>query len=67
MVIRSTEQRLYTSEEYLEREIDSEEKHEYIDEEIILMPGGMPNHTLLPIPKYRQYFRRRDRQLIEFR
>ncbi|NJO42889.1 MAG: Uma2 family endonuclease [Cyanobacteria bacterium RU_5_0] len=42
---QATEQRLYTPEEYLELEINSEERHEYVDGEIILMPGGMPNHN----------------------
>lgn len=35
----------HTLEEYLELEDNSDERHEYIDEEIILMPGGMPNHN----------------------
>ncbi|NJR62083.1 MAG: Uma2 family endonuclease [Cyanobacteria bacterium CRU_2_1] len=42
---QAIEQRLYTPEEYLELEINSEERHEYVDGEIILMPGGMPNHN----------------------
>jgi Uma2 family endonuclease len=37
--------RIYSPEEYLELEIPLEEKHEYIDREIRLMPGGMPNHN----------------------
>lgn len=39
------EQKKYSLEDYLEFEVNSEEKHEYIDGEIILMPGGMPNHN----------------------
>jgi Uma2 family endonuclease len=39
------EQRYYSPEEYLEMEVNSEEKHEYIDGQIILMAGGTPNHN----------------------
>jgi Uma2 family endonuclease len=35
----------YTPQEYLDLEIPALERHEYIDGEIILMPGGMPNHN----------------------
>ncbi len=45
MIMQSEEKRHYTAEEYLELEANSEERHEYIDGEIILMPGGMPNHN----------------------
>lgn len=44
-MIQAIEQRLYTPQEYLELEIDSEERHEYIDGEIVPMVGGMPNHN----------------------
>ncbi|MEO1145390.1 MAG: Uma2 family endonuclease [Cyanobacteria bacterium J06638_22] len=37
--------RTYTPEEYLELEIASEERHEYIGGEIIPMTGGTPNHN----------------------
>ena len=37
----------YTSEEYLEFEINSPERHEYINGEIIPMTGGLPNHNLI--------------------
>jgi hypothetical protein len=37
----------YTPEEYLEFEINSPERHEYIDGEIIPMTGGLPNHNLI--------------------
>ncbi len=37
----------YTPEEYLEFEINSPERHEYIDGEIIPMTGGLPNHNRL--------------------
>ncbi|MBW4512957.1 MAG: Uma2 family endonuclease [Scytonematopsis contorta HA4267-MV1] len=39
------EQRYYSLEEYLELEVESEERHEYIDGEIIPMTGGSPNHN----------------------
>ena len=39
------EQKTYTPAEYLELEILSEERHEYINEEIRLMTGGTPNHN----------------------
>lgn len=35
----------YTQEEYLEREISSGNRHEYVDGEIRLMTGGTPNHN----------------------
>lgn len=38
-------QRYYTSEEYLERKINSEDRHEYLYGEIICMTGGTPNHN----------------------
>jgi Uma2 family endonuclease len=37
----------YTPEEYLEFEINSPERHEYINGEIIPMTGGIPNHNRL--------------------
>jgi Uma2 family endonuclease len=45
MIVQLQETRTYSPEEYLALEISSEEKHEYIDGEIILMPGGTPNHN----------------------
>ncbi len=38
-------QRYYTPEEYLELEVNSQERHEYIDGQIIPMTGGTPNHN----------------------
>lgn len=35
----------YSFEEYLELEVNSEERHEYRDGQIILMNGGTPNHN----------------------
>jgi Uma2 family endonuclease len=43
------EQRYYSPEEYLELEVNSEERHEYIDGQIILMTGGTPNHNQIAL------------------
>lgn len=43
MVIQA--QRSYSLEEYLELEVASEERHEYIDGEIVPVTGGAPNHN----------------------
>jgi Uma2 family endonuclease len=43
------EQRTYTCEEYLEFEVASEERHEYVNGEIRLMTGGTPDHNELAI------------------
>lgn len=45
MIMQAEEKKYYSPEEYLELEVNAEEKHEYIDGEIILMSGGMPNHN----------------------
>ena len=45
MIMQAEEKKNYTLEEYLELEANSQERHEYIDGEIILMPVGMPNHN----------------------
>jgi Uma2 family endonuclease len=42
---QALEQRTYTREEYLEFEVDSEERHEYVNGDIRLMTGGTPNHN----------------------
>ncbi|MDB9343237.1 Uma2 family endonuclease [Nodularia spumigena CS-586/05] len=41
------EKRYYSPEEYLELEVNSEIRHEYIDGQIIPMTGGTPNHNQL--------------------
>ncbi|MBD2354695.1 Uma2 family endonuclease [Tolypothrix sp. FACHB-123] len=46
MTIAQT-QKYYSPEEYLELEVNSEERHEYIDGQIIPMTGGTPNHNKL--------------------
>ncbi|HAG84219.1 MAG TPA: hypothetical protein DCL61_24445 [Cyanobacteria bacterium UBA12227] len=45
MLTQVEEKKVYTSEEYLEFEVHSEERHEYINGEIVLMTGGTPNHN----------------------
>jgi Uma2 family endonuclease len=45
MIMQAQEKLYYSPEEYLELEINSEERHEYIDGEIIVMTGGTPNHN----------------------
>jgi Uma2 family endonuclease len=44
-MIAQIEKRLYTAEEYLELEIASDIRSEYLDGEIIPMTGGLPNHN----------------------
>jgi Uma2 family endonuclease len=43
------EQREYTPTEYLEIEVISEYRHEYIDGQIIPMTGGTPNHNQIAL------------------
>ena len=40
---------LYSAEEYLELEVNSEERHEYIKGEIIQVTGGTPNHNKIAL------------------
>ncbi len=42
---QTLEQRTYTCEEYLEFEVASGERHEYVNGEIRLMTGGTPDHN----------------------
>ncbi|HIK06739.1 MAG TPA: Uma2 family endonuclease [Trichormus sp. M33_DOE_039] len=39
------EQHYYSPEEYLKMEVNSEEKHEYIDGQIVLVPSETPKHN----------------------
>lgn len=48
-MIQTLEQRTYTHEEYLEFELASEERHEYVNGEIRLMTGGTPDHNEIAI------------------
>src|SRR4028118_1329739 len=45
MIMQAEDKKIYTPEEYLEFEVNSEERHEYINGEIVLMTGGTPNHN----------------------
>jgi Uma2 family endonuclease len=45
MILQAQAKRYYTPEEYLDLEVNSEERHEYIKGEINLMTGGLPNHN----------------------
>jgi Uma2 family endonuclease len=45
MVIQAEEKRYYTPEEYLEFEVASDERHEYVDGAIVLKVGGTPDHS----------------------
>ncbi|MBD2180046.1 Uma2 family endonuclease [Aerosakkonema funiforme] len=45
MIVQAEDKKYYTPEEYLDFEVNSEERHEYINGEIVLMTGGMPNHN----------------------
>lgn len=49
MIIQAEDKKIYTSEEYLEFEVNSEERHEYINGEIVLMTGGTPNHNQIAL------------------
>ncbi|WP_330219942.1 Uma2 family endonuclease [Chroogloeocystis siderophila] len=42
---QALEQRTYTPEEYLNFEVNSDERHEYINQEIIPMTDGTPAHN----------------------
>ena len=44
-MIQAIEKKIYTSEEYFEFELGSEERHEYDNGKIKLMTGGTPNHN----------------------
>jgi Uma2 family endonuclease len=44
-MLLQTEKKHYTIEEYLDFELASEERHEYINGEIVPMTGGTPNHN----------------------
>lgn len=44
-MIAPVETKTYTAQEYLELEINSQERHEFLHGEIVLMAGGAPNHN----------------------
>ncbi|MGB6170141.1 MAG: Uma2 family endonuclease, partial [Geitlerinemataceae cyanobacterium] len=45
MIMQAEEQKIYTPDEYLDFEVNSEFRHEYINSEIVPMTGGTPNHN----------------------
>jgi Uma2 family endonuclease len=45
MIAQTPEQPPYSLAEYLQFEVNSQERHEYINGEVILMSGGLPNHN----------------------
>ncbi len=45
MVMSALAAKRYTAEEYLEFELNSELRHEFMDGEIVPMSGGTPNHN----------------------
>jgi len=49
MIMQLKEKKVYTPEEYIDIEVNSEERHEYINGEIILMTGGTPNHNQIAL------------------
>lgn len=49
MLAQVQEQRQYSPEEYLKTEVNSEERHEYINEQIVTMTGGTPNHNQIAL------------------
>lgn len=45
MIMQAEEKKVYTPDEYLDFEVDSELRHEYIHGEIVPITGGTPNHN----------------------
>ncbi|MEQ9356839.1 Uma2 family endonuclease [Coleofasciculus chthonoplastes] len=45
MIMQAEDKKIYTLEDYLEFEVNSENRHEFINGEIVLMTGGTPNHN----------------------
>jgi Uma2 family endonuclease len=49
MMMQAQEKTNYTPEEYIEFEVNSEERHEYINGEILRVTGGTPNHNQIAL------------------
>ncbi len=47
MIAQAEENKLYTPEEYLEFEVNSEERHEYINGKVVCVSGESPNHNFI--------------------
>jgi len=45
MIMQAEEKKIYTSDEYLDFEVNSGTRHEYINGEIIPITGGTPEHN----------------------
>jgi hypothetical protein len=45
-IIAPVETKTYTPEEYLEAEVNSQDRHEFIKVKIVLMTGDTPNHNI---------------------
>lgn len=54
-MVLQTESRFYTPQEYLELEEKAEDRSEYIDGEIRLMPGGTTNHNKIALNFCRKF------------
>ncbi|MEM6838800.1 MAG: Uma2 family endonuclease [Cyanobacteria bacterium P01_C01_bin.120] len=46
-MVQTADAKIYTAQEYLELEVSSPERHEYVDGEIRLMTGGTPDHNTI--------------------
>jgi Uma2 family endonuclease len=49
MIMQAKEKKNYTPEEYIQFEVNSEERHEYINGEILRVTGGTPNHNQIAL------------------
>jgi len=49
MIMQAEDKKKYTPEEYLEFEVNSENRHEFINGEIVLITGGTPNHNQIAL------------------
>jgi Uma2 family endonuclease len=47
MIAQPQETKLYTPSEYLEFEVNSEERHEYINGKVVCVSGESPNHNFI--------------------
>jgi len=45
-IIAPVETKTYTAEEYLEAEVNSQDRHEFIKGKIVLMTGDTPNYNI---------------------
>jgi Uma2 family endonuclease len=45
MIMQTEEKKIYTPDEYLDFEVNSDTRHEYINGEIVPMTGGTPEHN----------------------